>query len=292
MNDKMKNLLLRTFTGAVLVGAIFGTLFWSPAAFAALAAVILVGGMWEFYSLAGKQGAEPQRVLGITAGAALFVGSLCVFNFVHPVSDALNGVLPFALRYLLSVLPIMLILELFRGRSNPAANLGATVLGIVYVALPMSLIMFIPLLAVGEWEPLALLFVIFTVFANDVFAYLVGMTANAATGGRTHKLFERISPKKTWEGFVGGVAGAVAMGVVAAHVLSADAAVWTGLAVVTALASVAGDLVESMFKRAAGVKDSGRAIPGHGGFLDRFDALLLAVTFVFVYLTFFVENLK
>lgn len=288
----MKNLLLRTFTGAILVGVIFGTLFWSPAAFAALVAVILAGGMWEFYSLTEKQGAEPQRILGITAGAAMFVVALCVFNLLHPVSDALNDVLPFALRYLLAVLPIMLILELFRGRSNPAANLGATVLGVVYVALPMSLIMFIPLLAVGEWEPLALLFVIFTVFANDVFAYLVGMTANAVTGGRTHKLFERISPKKTWEGFIGGVAGAVAMGVAAAHVLGADAAVWTGLAVVTALASVAGDLVESMFKRAAGVKDSGRAIPGHGGFLDRFDALLLAVTFVFVYLTFFVENLK
>lgn len=292
MNDKMKNLLLRTFTGAILVGVIFGTLFWSPAAFAVLVAVILVGGMWEFYSLTEKQGARPQRILGITAGAALLTVSLCIFNIECPVSAVLVDALPFALRYLLAVLPAMLIFELFRGLSNPAANLGATVLGVVYVALPMSLIMFIPLLAVGEWEPLALLFVIFTVFANDVFAYLVGMTANAVTGGRTHKFFERISPKKTWEGFIGGVAGAVAMGVAASHVLGTDVAVWTGLAVVTALASVAGDLVESMFKRAAGVKDSGRAIPGHGGFLDRFDALLLAVTFVFVYLTFFVENLK
>ena len=101
-----------------------------------------------------------------------------------------------------------------------------------------------------------------------------------------HRMFERLSPKKSWEGFFGGLAGAVAMGYVAARVLDADVWAWLGLALVAAATGVLGDLVESMFKRAAGVKDSGNLIPGHGGVLDRFDALLLSAPFVFVYMLF------
>ena len=119
---------------------------------------------------------------------------------------------------------------------------------------------------------------IFIIWANDVFAYLVGMTF-----GR-HRLCERLSPKKSWEGFFGGLAGAVATGLAAAYALDTNYWVWGGLALVASLSGVAGDLVESMFKREAGVKDSGQVIPGHGGVLDRFDALLLSAPYVFLYL--------
>ena len=125
-----------------------------------------------------------------------------------------------------------------------------------------------------------MLFYIFIIWGNDVFAYLVGMSV-----GR-HRLCERLSPKKSWEGFFGGIAGAVAMGLVAARVLDGGYAAWAGLALVAAVSGVLGDLVESMFKRAAGVKDSGALIPGHGGVLDRFDAMLLSAPFVFVYMLF------
>ena len=101
-----------------------------------------------------------------------------------------------------------------------------------------------------------------------------------------HRLCERLSPKKSWEGFFGGLVGAVAMGFVAARVLGADQAAWAGLAFVAAITGLLGDLTESMFKRAAGVKDSGTLIPGHGGVLDRFDAMLLSAPFVFVYMLF------
>jgi len=101
-----------------------------------------------------------------------------------------------------------------------------------------------------------------------------------------HRLCERLSPKKSWEGFFGGIAGAVVMGIVAARMLDGNMWVWAGLALVAAVSGVLGDLVESMFKRAAGVKDSGRLIPGHGGVLDRFDAMLLSAPFVFVYMLF------
>ena len=121
---------------------------------------------------------------------------------------------------------------------------------------------------------------VFIIWANDVFAYLVGMTL-----GR-HRLCERLSPKKSWEGFFGGLLGAVAMGLLAARLLGADYLAWAGLALVAAVMGVLGDLAESMFKRAAGVKDSGTLIPGHGGVLDRFDAMLLSAPFVFVYMLF------
>ena len=124
------------------------------------------------------------------------------------------------------------------------------------------------------------LFYVFIIWANDVFAYLVGMSIGK------HRLCERLSPKKSWEGFFGGIIGAVAMGLVAAYVQDGNYWVWAGLALVAAVTGVLGDLVESMFKRAAGVKDSGTLIPGHGGVLDRFDAMLLSAPFVFVYMLF------
>lgn len=95
---------------------------------------------------------------------------------------------------------------------------------------------------------------------------------------------ERLSPKKSWEGFIGGVLGSLAVGALASSILNESCGVWIGLALVVSLSSVVGDLVESMFKRDAGVKDSGNILPGHGGILDRFDAFILAAPFAFLYL--------
>jgi phosphatidate cytidylyltransferase len=95
---------------------------------------------------------------------------------------------------------------------------------------------------------------------------------------------ERISPKKSWEGFVGGIIGALAMGALGNVVVGGGYPLWLGLAFIVAISSVLGDLVESMFKREAGIKDSGNIIPGHGGMLDRFDALIISAPFAFVYL--------
>ena len=184
------------------------------------------------------------------------------------------------LAFLLLLLPAMFICELYRRGENPASGIGTTIMGICYVALPLSLMCYIPIVGSDTWNPWIMVAYIFIIWANDVFAYLVGMSV-----GR-HRLCERLSPKKSWEGFFGGIAGAVVMGIVAARMLDGNMWVWAGLALVAAVSGVLGDLVESMFKRAAGVKDSGRLIPGHGGVLDRFDAMLLSAPFVFVYMLF------
>lgn len=275
----MKNLVVRTLSGLVLAAVVLGAIVWSQWSFGALLAVLLVGGMYEFYTLAGKQGNAPQRVVGLVAGIVLFALNLAfVSDDIREILGVARQAFGCGLAFLLLLLPAMFICELYRRGENPASGIGTTLMGVCYVALPLSLMCYIPILGSDTWNPWVMVAYIFIIWANDVFAYLVGMTC-----GR-HRLCERLSPKKSWEGFFGGLAGAVATGLAAAYALDANYWVWGGLALVASLSGVAGDLVESMFKREAGVKDSGQVIPGHGGVLDRFDALLLSAPYVFLYL--------
>ena len=277
---KMKNLMVRTLSGLVLVAVFVGAVLGSQWSFGALLLLILVGGQTEFYKLARETGLSPQRWMGLAVGVLLFALNFIVFRqFSRSVTDEAGGAVLYLLLYIGLLLPTLFVCELFRRSATPLANLGATLLGVLYVAVPLSLLLYVPVLAGdGVWRPETVLCYIFIIWANDVFAYLVGMTF-----GR-HRLCERLSPKKSWEGFFGGLAGAVATGLAAAYALDANYWVWGGLALVASLSGVAGDLMESMFKREAGVKDSGQVIPGHGGVLDRFDALLLSAPYVFLYL--------
>ena len=277
---KMKNLMVRTLSGLVLVAVFVGAVLGSQWSFGALLLLILVGGQTEFYKLARETGLSPQRWMGLAVGVLLFALNFIVFRqFSRSVTDEAGGAVLYLLLYIGLLLPTLFVCELFRRSATPLANLGATLLGVLYVAVPLSLLLYVPVLAGdGVWRPETVLCYIFIIWANDVFAYLVGMTF-----GR-HRLCERLSPKKSWEGFFGGLAGAVATGLAAAYALDANYWVWGGLALVASLSGVAGDLVESMFKREPGVKDSGQVIPGHGRVLDRFDALLLSAPYVFLYL--------
>ena len=276
----MKNLMVRTLSGLVLVAVFVGAVLGSQWSFGALLLLILVGGQTEFYKLARETGLSPQRWMGLAVGVLLFALNFIVFRqFSRSVTDEAGGAVLYLLLYIGLLLPTLFVCELFRRSATPLANLGATLLGVLYVAVPLSLLLYVPVLAGdGVWRPETVLCYIFIIWANDVFAYLVGMTF-----GR-HRLCERLSPKKSWEGFFGGLAGAVATGLAAAYALDTNYWVWGGLALVASLSGVAVDLVESMFKREAGVKDSGQVIPGHGGVLDRFDALLLSAPYVFLYL--------
>ena len=276
----MKNLMVRTLSGLVLVAVFVGAVLGSQWSFGALLLLILVGGQTEFYKLARETGLSPQRWMGLAVGVLLFALNFIVFRqFSRSVTDEAGGAVLYLLLYIGLLLPTLFVCELFRRSATPLANLGATLLGVLYVAVPLSLLLYVPVLAGdGVWRPETVLCYIFIIWANDVFAYLVGMTF-----GR-HRLCERLSPKKSWEGFFGGLARAVVTGLAAAYALDANYWVWGGLALVASLSGVAGDLVESMFKREAGVKDSGQVIPGHGGVLDRFDALLLSAPYVFLYL--------
>ena len=279
MSDKLKNLLVRTLSGAVLLLVVVGALLWSQWSAGALFAVIMLGGLVEFYRLCRKRGVEPMYSVGVATSVALFALTFAVFSqWGTPATDNTARIVLGALLYVMLIVPTTFVCELWRKSPTPIENMATTFMGIIYVALPMAGILFIPQLLVGEWSAWAMLAFISIIWVNDVFAYLVGVTIGK------HRLCERISPKKSWEGFFGGLVGAVGVSVLFGHLFGGNLLVWCGLGLVMALAGVAGDLVESLMKREADVKDSGKMMPGHGGFLDRFDALLLAVPFALFYL--------
>lgn len=284
MSDKLRNLIVRALSGAVLLAIVVAAAWFGENSYGALLFTIVVVGVWEFYRLAEAKGIEPQRWLGLLTSVTLFVSAFCLYMLaVGEVCCTCYEVIMWgsaiALPLLLSAI---FVVEVFRNRQQPMLNIATTLMGIIYVALPMSMLLYIPSFIAGssEWRPEIFLFYLFLVWGNDVFAYLVGILFGK------HKMCVRLSPKKSWEGFFGGVAGSLAMGVLGAYVVGGSVAMWLGLALVVSLTSVLGDLVESMFKREVGVKDSGNIMPGHGGMLDRFDALILSAPFAFVYLLF------
>lgn len=281
MTDKLKNLIVRTLSGAVLAALLFGATLLSPWGYIALLDVVTAVGAWEFYRLCSHCGYSPQRVMGTALAVVLFGFGAAVFAAVTVSRDLQpEAVILASLLYLLVAVPSVFVCELFRGEENPIANVATTLAGVLYVALPAALMLVVPLLlsVVGEWNPWYAICYILIIWANDVFAYLTGITLGK------HRMCERISPKKSWEGFVGGVVAAVGFAVLFGYLLKGNLAVWAGLGGVIAITGVAGDFVESLFKRSAGVKDSGAIMPGHGGVLDRFDALFISAPYVVLYL--------
>ena len=279
MSDKMRNLITRALSGVVLFVVVLGAAYGGKYSYGALLGLILVVGMMEFYRIASAGGNKPQHVGGLVAGVVLFIAGFAYFLGYENTLATDWAIICGALLYLTLLIPAIFIIELFKVSATPLRNIASTLMGIWYVAFPVTLMLFIPLmLGGGVWRAEAFLFYLFIVWANDVFAYLVGVSMGK------HRMCERISPKKSWEGFFGGVIGALGMGVLGADVVGGSVAMWLGLAGVVAITGVLGDLVESMFKREAGIKDSGNILPGHGGMLDRFDAVLISSPFAFVYL--------
>ena len=223
----------------------------------------------EFYSIALKGENLPQKYMGIIIAAVAFILSfLCVFYNLPA-------------KFLTPIIPLICIVfigELYRKKSNPFHQIAFTLLGIIWVGLPMCLIPFLVNVKTG-FHPELLAGCFYLVWANDTGAYLVGRKL-----GKT-KLFERISPKKTWEGAAGGAILALALSYPIAQFYNVISFTdWAILAIITVLTGNYGDLVESLYKRSKNIKDSGTILPGHGGILDRIDSLLMVIPFVFVYL--------
>lgn len=278
MTDAMKNLAIRAVSGGVLVAVMIGAILWSHQSMGALFLLLTAIGLHEFYALTRKCGYRPLSNVGTVAGLSLFA----LFYWL-PALD--SETILYCLLALLLFVPLLFVCLLWRKSEHPIADIGVTFMGVFYVALPFGLLCLFDELdsfPQPQWSRAAfVLCYFFIIWANDVFAYIVGMAF-----GR-HPLFPRHSPKKSWEGFFGGVLGTLCVGGAIAYLSRGGAAwpLWLGLSLVISVAGVAGDLVESMFKRAAGVKDSGSLIPGHGGVLDRFDAVLISAPFVSVYVS-------
>ena len=271
-----KTLYIRTLSGAGLLVVVLGAVLWSPYSMLALLLLLTVGSMNEFYRIARLRQASPLRVYPILIGAGIVITSFFV---------ATGAASPRVFTWILPAVFALFIVGLYDKSSTHVENIVWEIGGIVYIAVPMALLTSMPINGVYGtiiYTPSILLSILFIVWANDVGAYLTGV----AFGRR--KLFERISPNKSWEGFFGGVACAILVGGICGYLTAPSPnsiLVWAGAGAVIAISGVFGDLIESMLKRSVGIKDSGNIMPGHGGFLDRFDALILAAPFVYTYFT-------
>ena len=281
MSDKLKNLIVRAVTGVFFVTAmVLGILH--PHALIVLFALITGLSIWEYTGLVNNiKGVKVNRFISTIIGVYFF---LAVAGLrLTPV----EGFVVFV-PYILSIL-YLLISELYLKNENPINSWAYTMLGQMYIAMPFSMI---NVLAFQQVKPgqvtfdyLLPLSIFIFLWTNDTGAYLCGSLLGK------HKLFPRISPKKSWEGSIGGgILVLIVAGVIGyfanigatPHMLSIPG--WVGLGLVVVFFGTWGDLVESLLKRTLGVKDSGNILPGHGGMLDRFDSSLLAIPAAVVYL--------
>jgi phosphatidate cytidylyltransferase len=251
-----------------------GSMLLGQIATAILFLLITIFSVDEFIRLSEEAGAKPNRYVAVITGGLVYI---LVSAF---------GIFAFDARWLTLVFPllfIVMIAELYKKSGNPFQNIAWTILAILYIAIPFALLTYFFGQNAANWQERSgtILGFFVILWLNDTGAYFIGSLAGK------HRLFERISPKKSWEGSIGGgvVALLTAWGISFIFTqYTIDQ--WLLIALVIIVLGTLGDLVESMLKRSIEIKDSGNILPGHGGLLDRFDAVLLASPFVFVLLTF------
>ncbi|MBQ3731849.1 MAG: CDP-archaeol synthase [Muribaculaceae bacterium] len=274
----MVNFIKRILTGAIYIALIIAAILLldnSPVMYLLVFPLLIVLGISELITMAKDDGTQSWlvNIIDMLGGIGLFLAFYMHFNGETMGSRAM-WLLPIAAYLLLRT-----IVQLYRPRQNAVHSLERSFMALGYVALPVSMLNCI----MSITAPRMLLGIFLFIWLYDTGAYCVGVLL-----GR-HRLFERISPKKSWEGVIGGVALSVAGAFVSYYWFNElfqvpDLMVWVGLSIVVAVFATFGDLVESLIKRTVGVKDSGNIMPGHGGILDRIDSLLLVAPAVLIYL--------
>jgi len=274
----MKNLLQRTLTGILFVAVIVAAIWVHPLLFAGVFSIIVGFLIHEFYAITKYEGLIWQRWLGITGGMYLFFSS-CLFagNYVGK-----EIFMPYIL-----ILIILSVSVLYVRNSNPVTQWGLIYFAQFYFAGFLSLLAFMPYIQPpGQYyNPLPVLMIFVFIWLNDTGAYLIG------TWKGRHRLFLRVSPLKSWEGFFGGlVVVIIASFVFSRYNTDLNWYYWIAFGVITVVSATFGDLVESLIKRTFSVKDSGKILPGHGGIFDRFDSAILASPVVYVFLELIIRN--
>jgi len=272
----IKTLGTRALTALVFVVVLLGCLLWNYYSFSIFFFVVAMMGLNEFYKLSEKLEAQPYKWIGFMSGALVYITfiNISYIRAIHPNTNLWSFLL---------LLPFLIFtVALFNKRDKPIHNALFTIAGVLYTVLPFAMLHHLVFFTNHEhdffqFDPDIILGVILLIWSNDTFAYLGGSLFGK------HKMIERISPGKTWEGTIFGILMTVGSGyIVANYILDAGLTLWMILGFAVPILATIGDLVESMLKRQAGVKDTGNIMPGHGGILDRFDSLIFVSPFVIV----------
>ncbi|UBD17649.1 phosphatidate cytidylyltransferase [Bacteroides salyersiae] len=270
------NFLQRAITGILFVGVLVGCILYDPWTFSALFVVISALTIREFGHLINQvEGVSINKNITMLAGVYLY---MAVMAFCTNLSGS-----KIFLPYLLLIMYLM-ISELYLKKENPVMNWAYSMLSQFYIALPFAMLNILsfhtsPMDTSVSYNPILPLSVFVFIWLSDTGAYCVGSLI-----GR-HRLFERISPKKSWEGSIGGGIVAIGSSFIFTHYFPImNMAEWAGLALIVVIFGTWGDLTESLLKRQLHIKDSGAILPGHGGMLDRFDSALMAIPAAVVYL--------
>ncbi len=268
----MSGFTQRVLTAIVFVAVMVGGVYWHPISHVLLFFLITLFCLWEYFDLTLPTEVANRKWVGMG------VGILPILLSTNLIANQLPINLVNTLLILLVAIASLFLFELFNPSEKPYSNIGVVILGLFYIGVPLALV---PLITFTNsvFQPNIIFGLLLLTWANDTGAYLIGSQI-----GKT-KLFPRISPKKTWEGSMGGVL----VTFLASYLLSklfTDLPLhnWLVLAGIVSIFGSLGDLVESMLKRSLKIKDSGSLLPGHGGFLDRFDAFIFLLPFAAAYL--------
>jgi phosphatidate cytidylyltransferase len=271
----VNNLATRSLTAVFFVIAMVGSALLGQMVFSVLLFIVTILSINEYITIVSNDKNQPSLWPTLIVGGATYIILAGNALGLIPAAD-LVAIVPFIF--------MIFILELWRNKANPFTNIALSLTAVAYIALPFGFVtyFFDSAIVSGPYHYGLVLGFLVILWLNDTGAYFVGSLIGK------HKLFERVSPGKTWEGSIGGAVFALFTAWGLSFVFKQlDELQWMIMAVIIVISGTLGDLVESMLKRSLGIKDSGSVLPGHGGMLDRFDAVLLSAPFVFVYLALF-----